>query len=312
MEPLFIGIEIGGTKIQVVSSQVPPQIDGRFRAQVDPQQGAAGILREIENGLAELLDGALPRAVGIGFGGPVDTDRLQVARSHQIAGWDGFPLGDWIQERCRCPVHMDNDANVAALAEAIYGAGRSHNPVFYVTLGSGVGGGLVQRGKIYHGEIPGESEIGHLRLNRTGLILEASCSGWAVNQKVQAAIEADSQGQLALLSESNPAWPLARLLGPALAQRVPAAQTILSATVDDLAFGLSHVVHLQHPQVIILGGGLSLLGEPLRLGVSEALPQYLMETMLPAPSIKLAELKEDMVPIGALALAQESDRSTAK
>jgi glucokinase len=96
----------------------------------------------------------------------------------------------------------------------------------------------------------------------------------------------------------------AKHLGAALAQDNPEAKWILHETAEDLAFGLSHVVHLFHPQVIVLGGGLSLLGEPLRLAVAEALPRFIMEAFLPAPAVRLAALREDAVPIGALELAR--------
>src|SRR6185436_7727821 len=83
------------------------------------------------------------------------------------------------------PVFVDNDANVAALGECRRGAGKDFNPAFYVTLGSGVGGGLVVDGKIYHGASPGEAEIGHVRLDKSGTILEQRCSGWAVDARIR-------------------------------------------------------------------------------------------------------------------------------
>ena len=304
MKPLFIGIEIGGTKLQVVSSHSPPHIEQRYRASVDSKLGATGILDEIQKGLASLTAQQRATAVGIGFGGPVDWMTGQIACSHQIAGWDGVNLGTWITEQCQAPVLIDNDANVAGLAEATYGAGKEFNPVFYVTLGSGVGGGLICDGKIYHGTFPGESEIGHLRLNREGLILEHSCSGWAVDKKIMTAIEKDPHGRLASHFQALDGPP-ASALGPALVEKDPAALSILRSTAEDLALGLSHVIHLQHPETIVLGGGLSLLGKPLQLAVAEALPQYLMQIMLPPPALQLSALNEDVVPIGALVLAEQ-------
>ena len=304
MNPVFLAIEIGGTKLQIVASAQPPLIEDRFRAPIDPKAGANGILQSLEKGLAAILKDRVTRAVGIGFGGPVDRRRARVACSHHVQGWDGFPLGDWIRDRCQAPVAMENDANVAALAEALHGAGKASNPVFYTTLGSGVGGGLVLDGTIYHGAYPGESEIGHLRLDRSGPILEHACSGWAVNRKVREAAERAPSSLLASLVRETKG-PEALALGPALTKGDALAREILASTADDLAFGLSHVTHLQHPEIIVLGGGLSLLGEPLRLSVSEALPRYLMEIMLPPPLIRLALLGEDVVPVGALALAEQ-------
>ena len=90
-------------------------------------------------------------------------------------------MREWLQQVSDAPVFIDNDANVAALGEAIHGAGAGFNIVFYMTIGSGIGGGLIIDKKIYHGAFPGEAEVGHLRLNKKGETLESLCSGWAVD-----------------------------------------------------------------------------------------------------------------------------------
>ena len=181
----FLGLEIGGTKLQLVVGDETANIIERRRLAVDRARGAPGIRAQIAAALPELTMRWKIAATGVGFGGPVDGKTGRIACSHQIEGWSDFPLGAWLGERTGTPVWVDNDANVAALGEARRGAGVGFNPVFYVTLGSGVGGGLVVDGKIYHGASPGESEIGHLRLDRDGTLLEARCSGWA-DAKVRA------------------------------------------------------------------------------------------------------------------------------
>ena len=212
-------------------------------------------------------------------------------------------MGSWISSLTKSPVCVDNDANVGALGEAAYGAGAGFNPVFYVTLGSGVGGGLVVDGSIYHGALPGEAEIGHVRLDRAGTILESRCSGWAVDAKIRAAIVREPDGVLARCVGTAKANE-AKFLGEAIAQGDSMAKSILEETAEDLAFGLSHVTHLFHPEVIVLGGGLSLLGEPLRAAVARILPRFTMEVFAPGPGIALARLGEDAVPVGAFTLAK--------
>ena len=305
MADRLIGIEIGGTKLQIVRSASPPRIDSRYRATVDRRRGAEGIMAAIETGINDLCGDHSPSAIGVGFGGPIDPRTGRIVCSHQIEGWDNFSLGDWLNARWSVPFLADNDANTAALAEALHGAGQGFDPVFYITLGSGVGGGLVRSGHVYHGHVPGESEIGHLRLDRRGLIVEESCSGWAVDRKVSEAIAADPGGGLSLARQQL-GGPPAAALGHALTQSDPIARDILEHTSDDLAFALSHVVHLQHPETMILGGGLSLLGEPLLEAVQSKLPQYVMRAMHPPPKLQLASLHEAAVPIGALALAEQA------
>ena len=305
MQRSFIGIEIGGTKLQLVAGDADAQITARRRFTVDKARGGAGIREQIAGALPELLATTQPSAVGVGFGGPVDAATGQICCSHQIEGWSEFPIGEWLRGLTGLPVAVDNDANTAALGEAKRGAGVGRNPVFYVTLGSGVGGGLVVDGRIYHGAKPGEAEIGHVRLDRSGVIVEERCAGWAVDRKIRAACQLEPGSALARLTAGTQHGE-ARALVPALAQRDPLAQRILDEVADDLAFGLSHVTQLMHPEIIVIGGGLSLVGEPLRAAVANALTRYVMEAFAPGPQVALAGLGEDAVPVGALILARST------
>ncbi len=304
-----LGIEIGGTKLQLVSGDSHGAIAERERFQIAPGEGGNGIRRQIEAALPALLDRAKPTAIGVGFGGPVDFETGAICCSHQVEGWSDFPLGDWLRELTGLPVAVENDANTAALAEATVGAGRSSNPMCWVNMGSGVGGGLVVNGSIYHGARPGEAEIGHLRLDKSGATVESRCSGWAVDSRIRALQKSDPDSALCrLIGDSNGGE--ARHLPAALEQSDSAALRILKETADDLAFGLSHAVQLFHPEAIVMGGGLSLIGEPLRAAVAEALPKYTMEAFAPGPDVRIAALGEDAVTVGALLLAAQAAEST--
>lgn len=298
---LRIGIEIGGTKQQIVVGDAESNILDRCRFSVDPEDGGLVIRERISEELPKLIATHKPKRIGVGFGGPVDFTKGTVAVSHQVEGWSGFPLRDWLHELSGLPVVIENDANTAALAEALHGAGRGFNPAFYLNMGSGVGGGLVIDGKIYHGTAPGEVEVGHLRLDNDGTTVEDRCSGWAVDRAIRGAIADAPDSPLAQLIRGTQGCE-AKHLTAALAQDDSIAQTILAILTRDLAFALSHVTHLFHPQVITLGGGLSLVGEPLRQAIAGKLPGFLMEIYGNGPEIKLAELCEDAVPVGALLL----------
>jgi len=299
---MFLGIEIGGTKLQLAIGDTSGKILEAQRLSVIPGRGATGIRDQIQRALPDLLAGRKLSAVGVGFGGPVDWRTGRIARSHQIEGWSGFDLAGWLRELTGAPVAVDNDANVAALGEAIRGAGASFDPVFYATLGSGVGGGLVLVERIYHGATPGESELGHIRLARDGTTLESRCSGWAVDARIRELNTRHPSGLLARLSAAS-VGSEASHLAEAIRQADADARRILNETAADLAFGLSHVVHLFHPAVVILGGGLSKVGEPLREAVEVALRPLLMEVFHPAPPVRLTALGENAVPTGALLLA---------
>src|SRR5436190_7632384 len=125
---MFLGIEIGGTKLQLALGVGDGTLAGHWRDGVDVVAGAAGILARIETAVPELLAQAgvargQLRGVGIGFGGPVDDATKAVIKSHQVAGWDNFPLVDWVKERLGLPAALGNDADVAGLGEALLGAG---------------------------------------------------------------------------------------------------------------------------------------------------------------------------------------------
>jgi len=298
-----IGIEIGGTKIQIVAGNADGTFLERHRLAADRARGGAGIREQIASVVPGLMARHSVASVGVGFGGPVDPKTGQICCSHQVPGWHDFPLGDWVRELTGVPVSVENDANVAALGEALRGAGRGFGCVFWINMGSGVGGGMVVDGRLYHGARPGEAEIGHLRLDRSGRIVEDACSGWAVDRRIRAAV-VGQEGFLvrAVVSQSSEGGE-SRHLRSAIDAGDPLARKILGDVADDLAFALSHAVHLFHPEIIVVGGGLSLVGEPLRAAMAEALPAYLMEAFRPGPQVALAGLGEDSVPIGALALA---------
>jgi glucokinase len=302
---MYLAIEIGGTKLQLVVADRQLTIIEQHKLPVDVEKGGEGIRQQIVEIISAVRERHSLQGVGVGFGGPVDWRTGRICRSHQIEGWSQFPLGEWIHELAQAPVRVDNDANVAALGEAMNGAGKGSNPVFYVTLGSGVGGGLVVDEKIYHGAPPGEAEIGHVRLDRSGTIVESRCSGWAVDARIRGMREAEPSSPLARLTAGVQRGE-AKFLTAAIAQGDSAAVNILQQTSDDLAYALSHAVHLFHPEIIVLGGGLSGVGEALRAGVAAELPRYLVEAFQPGPRIALAQLFEDAVPVGALQLAAAS------
>ncbi len=298
----YLGIEIGGSKLQLVLGDENAQILERFRFVVDRNAGAEKIRQHIAETLRDLKPERLS-AIGVGYGGPIDRVTGKVLVSYQIEGWSGFPLKEWLGDLTGVPTIVDNDANVAALGEALHGAGKSYNNVFYITLGSGVGSGIVLHKKIYHGAFPDEAEMGHIRLDKTGRTIESACSGWAVDKKVRDAVLKYPEGTLAKLVKEKSPGAEARSLAEAMRLNDVNAIKILDETCDDLAFGISHAVHLLHPEIIILGGGLSFLGERLRKLAAQKLTKYLMSVFQPGPPIQLSLLKEDAVPVGALELA---------
>jgi len=304
-EPLLLGLEVGGTKLQLVAGASPRHILFRQRITVERGWGASAICEQIKAALNQWA-GIRWRAAGVGFGGPVDWRSGRICCSHQVDGWKDLNIRSWLEELIDAPVAVENDANLAALAEARYGAGYDFNPVFYTNSGSGVGGGLIVDEQIYHGASPGEAEFGQLRLGPDGLTVEDHCSGWVVDRKIRELCNEEPLSELAEIVGLDRGGE-ARHLAAALAAGNKSAKKIVDETASVLAFALSHVVHLFHPQVIVLGGGLALIGEAWRASVAQGLPGHLVAVFRPGPKVRLAALGEDVVPCGALTLAGSLD-----
>lgn len=302
----YIGIEVGGTKFQAVIGNSKAEIIDRYRTNVDQSLGSLGIKAEIEKALLYFRK-YKPVSIGLGFGGPIDYEKGIIRTSHQISGWNDFPIGPWLEELTGLPVYVDNDANVAALAESLKGAGKKNKRVFYVTIGSGMGGGMIIDNIIYHGVKPGESEIGMMPFDRNMNTMESQCSGWSVDNKIREYTKNNPDSILAKLTIGINGGE-AKYISRAIGRGDVGAEKILFETADNIAYALSFVTLLFHPNIIIIGGGLSLIGYPLFNKINSSLPKYIVKSFHPVPKIKIAELGEDVVCIGALLLAIQADK----
>jgi glucokinase len=315
----YLGIEIGGTKLQLGIGQGDGVLHGLWRETVDVAAGPDGIRQQIQRAIPELLTQAgMERSqvtgIGIGFGGPVDDATRTIIKSHQIEGWDGFPLAEWIAEVTSLPAVLGNDADVAGLAEALFGAGKGLSPIFYITIGSGVGGGLIIDGEIYRGCGRGAAEIGHLlfpqymaSLEIQRVPLEQLVSGWAIAQKARELLKEQfgRQSRLFRMVRGNPDAVTAELVTEAALFDDAAALRVLRNAWVVLANGICHVITLLGPRRIVIGGGVSLMGEKL---LFEPLRRLVAEHAFPpfanCYEIVPAALGEEVVVHGALALAR--------
>lgn len=313
---MFLGIEIGGTKTQLgVGTGADAHLAALERFDVDPVRGAAGILQQIQSAAPRLIAVHGVRGIGIGFGGPVDAAQGRAVKSHHIRGWDQFPLVDWCRRELGLPAVVGNDADLAGLAEAHFGAGRGRNPVFYITVGTGIGGGLIVGGEIYSGNGHGAAELGHLRpgLDAKGSqqTLESLAAGWGIAAQTQRAVaEAlafDSQDRSAadLLCRAGTIEAIqARQVAAAAGEGNALAVAVLHSATQALGWGVAQMITLLAPQAVVIGGGVSLMGEKLFLApVRTAVDQYVFPPLRGTFQIVPAQLGEEMVLYGALKLA---------
>ena len=318
---MHLGIEIGGTKLQLGLGPGDGTIVGLWRGSVDPAAGAEGIRRQIISAIPELLQSARVgpsrlKAAGIGFGGPIDDGTQRIIKSHQISGWDDFPIAQWLSDALKIPAFLGNDADLAGLAEALHGAGQGYSPIFYITIGSGIGGGFIVDGEVYRGIGRGAAEIGHLRVldwrkrsEPTMSPLEDVASGWGIGKHARRLLaegEGDRSGSLLLqLAHGDIEKVTALLVAEAAKQNDSFARMILLESLVSLSEAICAIIALLCPQRIVIGGGVSLLGpklffEPLR----EMVAERVFAPFAGLTEIVPAALGEAVVVHGALALAK--------
>ncbi len=302
---MFLGIEIGGTKLQLGLGRGDGHIRALWRGAVNPAEGSEGIRKQIVSAVPELLakantDRGLLRGVGIGFGGPTDDRSNTVIKSHQIDGWDGFPLADWVSDLVGVPAVLCNDADVAGLAEALFGAGRGLSPIFYITVGTGIGGGLIIDGQIYRGVGRGAAEIGHYVVVERGddepdLTVERVASGRAIQY------HANKEG---LFADGAPRT--VQTVAALARNNDFKACRIFSMATDALAMAIAPMITLLCPARVVIGGGVSLIGEGLFFNpIREKVALRTFAPFAGLTDIVPAALGEEVVVHGALALARQ-------
>jgi len=341
---MFLGIEIGGTKLQFgVGTGDGQPLAALQREAVQPKEGAAGLLTQMERCARPLIAEHGVRAIGLGFGGPVDSGRGRIVKSHQVAGWDDFPLVDWARQTFGLPAILSNDSDAAGLAEARFGAGRGQRIVFYTNVGSGIGGALVIDGRLYGGAVGIASEIGHLRpglqSDRPDQTVESLASGWAISAAAQALVtdpvahrlgllveggrprgaesvrqrliereEADERAAADLLERCD--GRIERLNTQMIAQAAregnDLAREVFRQACQAFGWAIAQVITLVAPQVVVLGGGVSLSGEEIFVQpLCREVARYVFPPLRNAYQIVPAALDELVVVHGALALARE-------
>ena len=306
-----IGIEIGGTKLQVGLGDGGLSLTGCLRRTVDPGVGADGIRGVLRDLVPSLLAEAGKTTadvagIGIGFGGPVDSKRGITLVSHQIEGWDSFPLKEWAEECWSIPTKVQNDANLAGYAEAIAGAGRGCDRIFYMTIGSGIGGGLIDRGIIDEGQGLGAAEIGHTWLPDpvTGKPekLELLCSGWSIGRRARQRALDGRSSLLNDLVDGDIEKISAKIVYEAAESGDSLALAILNETCETLGLAIANVIALLHPEKVIIGGGVSLMGNLFWDRLRDAVARRVFGPFRDSWCIAKASLGEDVVVVGGILL----------
>jgi glucokinase len=273
-------IDIGGTKFSVAGFEVDRLI-WRESAVTDRDGGPEWMCSQIERMLVSRQ--FEPDRCGIGFGGPVDFPTQTVTLSTHVGGWAGYPLVERIERMTGAPVVMDNDANTGALGEALYGAGIGADPLFYMTLSTGIGGGIVINRDVYRGADSYAGEIGHLNVAPDGP--DCLCGSRGCYERMCCGL-----------------W-LERDYGKPAKELLQDAQFVEKYVVH-LARGLKAALMLLNPARIVIGGGISKAGDALFVPLRAELGRQMTAWSRARRDVVPANLGDDSVLWGALALAR--------
>lgn len=318
---LLLAFDVGGTKLAVGIAQVERfRETGVFDALVKeliPSPGTPDVviqrLTEIGKELLEKADGQLA-GIGISIGGPLDHLTGTVLNFPHLPGWLNIPLCQQLSKTFGVPAALDNDANMGALAEHRLGAGKGSANMVYLTISTGIGGGIILNGELHHGVASGAGEVGHITVQTDGPrcpcgnqgCLEMMASGTAIARRASEAL-ARYPERGAMLRQ------MLALNSSATAQQVFAAATagdelaheIWEQTANYLAIGLGSIIHLLAPEVIVLGGGVVQTGEGLMEPVRRHLTNHVFYIPLSSIQVLPAALGHDSAVIGAALLAME-------
>jgi glucokinase len=264
-----LGVDIGGTKIAVGIVDR----SGKILAQGRTPMVANGTPEAALDAVVSAIDSMLsPSAVDIeGIGicapGPLDPKSGIVLNPPNLPCWRNFPLADKVRAKYSVPVKVDNDANAAALAETLWGAAQGFHYVFYATIGTGIGTGIVFDGSIYHGKTGSAGEGGHVSIDYRGPVclcgkrgcIEILAAGPAIGARARAKVAAEpSRGKIILdLVKGDISSITSQHVGKAFESGDPLAREVLEETVHLLTIWLGNIVDLLDPDVIVVGGGVA-------------------------------------------------------
>lgn len=317
MAELILGIEIGGTKLQIALGTPDGTVIAVRQGFVEVNSGGEGIRRWLMERIPEFLSQenvpiSQVAAMGCGFGGPIDRNAGKTLVSNQITGWHDFPLRDWLETTFKLHTWVENDSNAAAWGEYLLGFGRGIQHFFYTNLGSGVGGGLILNGTLYDGQGYGAGEFGHTyvpNLFEPGpcapVKIEHVCSGWSIEARLRQPGYVPEGSHLYQNKDSGLANVTTYDLAKAANNGDKFALAEIERVAHTLGIGLANVLSLTNVERIAIGGGVSNLGDLLIEPVRYYTEKYAFISSQGRYQIQQSQLGELIVLIGAIQLARQ-------
>lgn len=341
-----VGVDLGGTKIATVLVDLDGNVVARDTRPTLAEEGADAVIQRIidsvkgvaasvtpasagpdegdgavraEAGSAGSGEFGLPLVgVGIGSPGPIERATGTVLFAPNLA-WDHVPIVSLLEKALRVPVYLDNDANLAGLGEARQGAARGYDNVVYVTVSTGIGGGIIADGKVYHGSHDAAGEVGHMAIVPDGPSCgcggrgcwEALASGTAMARRAREGLRAGAESSLNVGGPSGIDGITAADVAEAAAAGDAFARRIIDETAVYLGIGVGNIINLLDPDIVVIGGGVSRIGEPLFVPLRAEAERRTVPGIRGKARIVPAGLSQDSGVLGAAALALDHWRAKA-
>ena len=261
--------------------------------------------------LASSAEADAPVGVGVSVASPTDPDTGVMYNPPNLPGWDGFSLKPVLEDKLSLKASVANDATLAALAEHRYGAGRGHKNMIYVTVSTGIGGGVIIDGRLYTGSRGFAGELGHITIDRKGPIcncgnagcLEAMASGTAVARMARERLAAGEPSVLLERADGGADEVSARTVAEAATSGDALASDIMQEVGTNLGIGIVSLLHAFDPEIIVIGGGMSESLELLLPGIAQEVERHAMAQHRGGLRLAKSKLGDDVSLVGAGALA---------
>ncbi|WP_079477993.1 ROK family protein [Halobacillus salinus] len=295
---VHIGIDLGGTNVRVASVTDNGEVEEMMQEATEAEQGSRYTIEKMIRMVESISEGKQIEGIGIGAPGPLDPARGVILDPPNLPGWDEVPIVKHFADHFDVPVQLNNDANAAALAEARFGSGEGYESVFYITVSTGVGGGLVLNGKVLNGAQGYAGEIGNMILNP---------HGYQYSNLNKGALESYSSGTAMAerFHEHFGSYGGAEDVFSLVSQGDEKAQRIVDEAIEYLAMGIANITHIVNPDVFVLGGGVMNAGELIWVPLRDRLEDYLYPGLVPHINLKPAALSGEAGVIGAALLPQQ-------
>jgi len=320
-EQYFVGVDVGGTKVAAGLVSSAGEITHQTRVPMVAADAVAG-LAAVTAAIDLVCAAASPNpewrglisGIGICAPGPLDPRTGIVINPPNLPGWRNFPLADLVSKAYGLPVRVDNDGNAAALAEALWGAGRGYRNVFCATIGTGIGTGIVFDGCIYHGRTGAAAEGGHITIDYRGPrcacgklgCIEALASGPAIARRASDEIAAGRRSAILEYAGGHLDRITSEIVGRAYVAGDLLAKELLEQTATFLTVWLGNIVDLIEPDVMIVGGGVASMLQPFFQEIRDRLPIWCVNLRCREIPLVAAQYGADAGIAGGAALCRET------